>query len=291
MEASVHENATKTNSEGFRCSSSTASLGQQRDRDVHERPVDHGGRILGSEKSNAGEGSNSDVHRSRASAITGVDSDESRILGERNTHVPGSKVRITGTVSRPKIKDTDVSPALLVDDRERPEQTQSPGIEMSSPSAQGQYELDVLAAAPNHSPQQVSQRSPSSTGNASQALAPPSTGAGQHQVSSNKGDLMQIYWLRTVTCISVPALIAIYYAFIVTFWLQSYQENAAIDHGRRGGAWAYYSWFLAGVFGLGLSTYSLAGVEAGMLMERRWKADNANQLIIHCDKVRISAIP
>ncbi len=107
---------------------------------------------------------------------------------------------------------------------------------------------------------------------------------------SDKGDKMQIYWLRTLTCIFGPLSMAVYYLFIYIYWLQSYAIDAAVVHGRRGGVWAYYSWFVVAVFGINLSNYGLGGVEAAMLMDRRWKANNANQLIIHCDKARFPSL-
>jgi hypothetical protein len=47
----------------------------------------------------------------------------------------------------------------------------------------------------------------------------------------------------------------------------------------------FYGWFVVGAFAINLSKYGLAGVEAGMLMNTRWGATNAMQLMRHCDKV------
>jgi hypothetical protein len=49
----------------------------------------------------------------------------------------------------------------------------------------------------------------------------------------------------------------------------------------RDETWIFYSWFLAGVFGLNLSKYGLVGIEAAMLQERLWQADNAMTLMMH----------
>lgn len=45
--------------------------------------------------------------------------------------------------------------------------------------------------------------------------------------------------------------------------------------------------FVVSAVGIGLSKYGLAGVEASMLMEKKWTAQNAMQLMSHCDKVRV----
>ena len=96
---------------------------------------------------------------------------------------------------------------------------------------------------------------------------------------------MRVYWLRTLTCIFLPALIAFYYAIIWVFWIRSYDQKFPVAHGRVGGRWIYYSWFFISAVAINVSKYGLAGAEAAMLMDRRWKADNAMQLIMHCDKV------
>jgi hypothetical protein len=47
--------------------------------------------------------------------------------------------------------------------------------------------------------------------------------------------------------------------------------------------------FVVSALGIGLSKYGLAGVEASMLMEKKWTAANAMQLMAHCDKVSVSS--
>jgi hypothetical protein len=49
--------------------------------------------------------------------------------------------------------------------------------------------------------------------------------------------------------------------------------------GHSGGLWLFYSWFLVGIFGLGLAKYGLVGVEASMMMDKRWAANNAMQVM------------
>ena len=107
----------------------------------------------------------------------------------------------------------------------------------------------------------------------------------QSVTGSPKGDPLRVYWLRMLTCIFLPALIAFYYAIIwVFFWIRSYDQKFPVAHGRVGGRWIYYGWFVISAVAINLSKYGLAGVEAAMLMDRRWKADNAMQLIMHCNK-------
>jgi hypothetical protein len=79
--------------------------------------------------------------------------------------------------------------------------------------------------------------------------------------------------------------LTIYYAIIWHFWLKTYDYESPVNHGTKGGRWVYYSWFILSAVGINLSKYGLAGVEAGMLMNRRWRAQNAMQLMMHCDKV------
>lgn len=45
------------------------------------------------------------------------------------------------------------------------------------------------------------------------------------------------------------------------------KSQGPLTYGRRSATWIFYSWFVAGVIGLGLSLYGLAGVQASMLME------------------------
>lgn len=96
---------------------------------------------------------------------------------------------------------------------------------------------------------------------------------------------MRIFWGRTLCCILVPPLLTIYYAIIWHYWLQSYDYDSPVNHGTEGARRVYYSWFILSAVGINLSKYGLAGVEAGMLMNRRWAARNAMQLIMQCDKV------
>ena len=107
-----------------------------------------------------------------------------------------------------------------------------------------------------------------------------------YSVKENElGDPLRIFWPRTLCCVLVAPLLTIYYAIIWHLFLKSHDHDSPVNHGPRGGRWIYYSWFILSAIGINLSKYGLAGAEAGMLMNRRWAAQNAMQLIMHCDKV------
>lgn len=116
-------------------------------------------------------------------------------------------------------------------------------------------------------------------------------GASDSVKGSELGDSLRIFWPRTFCCVLVAPLLTIYYAIIWHLYLKSYDPESPVIHGVRGGRWVYYSWFILSAVGINLSKYGLAGVEAGMLMNRRWAARNAMQLIMHCDKVGLQYSP
>ncbi|KAK5559818.1 hypothetical protein LTR46_001567 [Exophiala xenobiotica] len=95
-----------------------------------------------------------------------------------------------------------------------------------------------------------------------------------------QGELLPRFWLRTLTCTVVPLLITAYYAGLYAYWILRYDDGGPMAQGPPAGRWAYYIC----ATGIGLSKYGLAGVEAGMLMDKRWAAKNAMQLMSHCEK-------
>lgn len=116
-----------------------------------------------------------------------------------------------------------------------------------------------------------------------------------------------LYWSRTLTCIFMPLFITGFYCGIWAWWLNRYDDTGPVLSGPRGGRWAYYIWydftpgeppishslaadsgiarFVVSAVGIGMSKYGLAGVEAALLMDRRWAPQNATQLMAHSDKV------
>lgn len=108
----------------------------------------------------------------------------------------------------------------------------------------------------------------------------------QDEKSTNyRGDYLRVFWTRTLSCILSPICVSGYYAAIWAKWLNNYDDKGPVAHGPSGARWVYYVWFVLSAVGIGVSKYGLAGVEAAMLMDRRWAPNNAMQLIAHCDKV------
>ncbi|PGH06625.1 hypothetical protein GX51_02252 [Blastomyces parvus] len=100
------------------------------------------------------------------------------------------------------------------------------------------------------------------------------------------GYKLRRFWPRTVIGVVVPPLVTAYYAFLVLYYLKPQDEDAnPLRVGPGGGNFAFWSWFLIGVFGLNLSRYGLIGTEAGMLMyNRSLGPKNALQLMMHADR-------
>jgi hypothetical protein len=67
-------------------------------------------------------------------------------------------------------------------------------------------------------------------------------------------------WKRTLVLILVPVTITVYFWMIRSHFLMRDPENP-VKYGGASEISIYYSWFLIGVFGLGLSKYGLVGVE------------------------------
>ena len=80
-----------------------------------------------------------------------------------------------------------------------------------------------------------------------------------------------------------PLALAVYY------WLVWYKylnpANAANNaiFGLSGASGIYYSWFVLAAIGLNLSQYGFEGVEASMLMKKRWSPKHAMQLMAHSE--------
>lgn len=66
-----------------------------------------------------------------------------------------------------------------------------------------------------------------------------------------------------------------YFIAIWRKYLAHIDPHSPLAFGPPGATWVFYSWFVAGVVGLNLSLYGLAGVEAGMLMEPAWQVGDA----------------
>ncbi|KAK5451473.1 hypothetical protein LTS15_008238 [Exophiala xenobiotica] len=109
-------------------------------------------------------------------------------------------------------------------------------------------------------------------------------GKRRYHIGHGHGQLLPRFWLRTLTCTVVPLLITAFYAGLYTYWILRYDDGGPVAQGPPAGLWAYYIWFVVSATGIGISKYGLAGIEAGMLMDKRWAAKNAVQLMPHCEK-------
>jgi hypothetical protein len=95
------------------------------------------------------------------------------------------------------------------------------------------------------------------------------------------------FLVRALCCILVPPAFAAYYIWTYVQLLQPLSDGGSIeDAGVRAlnGRYIWWSWFIIGAIGLNVSTYVLAGVEAGMLTTPRFGALNSDQVEMHKDK-------
>lgn len=99
------------------------------------------------------------------------------------------------------------------------------------------------------------------------------------------GRYLRLFWARTLSCILSPIFVTGYYAAIWARWLNNFDDHGPVAQGPANGRWVYYVWFVTSAVGIGMSKYGLAGVEAAMLMDKRWAPSTAMQLMTHCDKV------
>ncbi|KAI4664254.1 uncharacterized protein J4E79_003756 [Alternaria viburni] len=100
---------------------------------------------------------------------------------------------------------------------------------------------------------------------------------------SSFGQPLRRFYFRTIVGILGPLIVVSYLITIWRIYLAPLHPNSTIAFGPPGAKWVFYSWFVAGVIGLSLSLYGLAGAEAGMLMERTWRVEDAMRLMLHAD--------
>jgi hypothetical protein len=101
--------------------------------------------------------------------------------------------------------------------------------------------------------------------------------------SSPFGQPLRRYYFRTIVGIFGPIIVVSYLITIWRIYLAPLHSDSTAAFGPPGAKWVFYSWFVAGVIGLSLSLYGLAGAEAGMLMERTWRVEDAMRLMLHAD--------
>ena len=101
----------------------------------------------------------------------------------------------------------------------------------------------------------------------------------------NDGVPLRQFWKRAISCLVAPLLVTVYFGCIWLIWLKQYDNGGPVAHGPKNARWIYYGWFVVSTIAIGISRYGLSGVEASMLMDEKWAAKNAMQLMPHCDKV------
>lgn len=78
-------------------------------------------------------------------------------------------------------------------------------------------------------------------------------------------------------------MVVSYMIIIWRIYLAPIDPASPMAFGPPGATWVLYSWFVAGVIGLNLSMYGMAGVEAAMLMEPTWNVGDAMRLMMHAE--------
>lgn len=93
------------------------------------------------------------------------------------------------------------------------------------------------------------------------------------------------FFQRGLACIVLPPALATYYVWTYVTWLApSSNPTVSLSGHVPNAKYVWWSWFILGAIAPGISTYSLSGVEASMLMTRFWGAKNARQVLLHCDR-------
>jgi hypothetical protein len=96
-----------------------------------------------------------------------------------------------------------------------------------------------------------------------------------------RGQKLRRFYVRGLTAVLVPPLVTAYYFVIWYHYLKASPTDSPVSFGPSGGLWVFYSWFLIGIIGLNLSSYGFEGIEATMLMDPRWAAQDAMLVMMH----------
>ncbi|OIW33615.1 hypothetical protein CONLIGDRAFT_696198 [Coniochaeta ligniaria NRRL 30616] len=91
------------------------------------------------------------------------------------------------------------------------------------------------------------------------------------------------FLVRAISCVIVPPAFAAYYVWTYVQFLRP-SSGPKAGTSTPDGRLIWWSWFILGAIGLNVSTYALAGVEAGMLMMHPGRAPTAAELQTHKDK-------
>lgn len=99
----------------------------------------------------------------------------------------------------------------------------------------------------------------------------------------SQGRHLRRFYFRTAVGVLGPVVVLGYFIAIWRVYLAPIDPNSSLSFGPPGAIWVFYSWFVAGVVGLNLSMYGLAGIEAAMLVEPWWNVGDAMRLMMHAD--------
>lgn len=98
------------------------------------------------------------------------------------------------------------------------------------------------------------------------------------------GNRLQRFYFRALVGVLGPFAVCGYFLTIWRLYIDPVDKSEGpLTFGRQSATWIFYSWFVAGVIGLGLSLYGLAGVQAAMLMEPTWQVSDATKLMLHAE--------
>jgi hypothetical protein len=106
----------------------------------------------------------------------------------------------------------------------------------------------------------------------------------QEEEFERTGRQLRRFYFRTTVWFVGPIIVVGYLVIIWQYYLAPLTSDSFGAFGPPGAKEVFYSWFVAGVVGLSLSLYGLAGAEAGMLMEKRWEVKDAMRLMLHADR-------
>ncbi|KAI4628055.1 hypothetical protein J4E80_002191 [Alternaria sp. BMP 0032] len=186
---------------------------------------------------------------------------------------------------RPQRLTTEVSSVSLLSDREF---TSEYDLQQNLESAQHQHNGNVNSYPQNFGAGAVDHPSEVYMQNHAASLTSEHVDGADANTSPEAGlgsfgQPLRRFYFRTIVGILGPITVVSYLITIWRIYLASLHLDSTVAFGPPGAKWVFYSWFVAGVIGLSLSLYGLAGAEAGMLMERTWRVEDAMRLMLHVD--------
>ncbi|KAF1930326.1 uncharacterized protein M421DRAFT_90890 [Didymella exigua CBS 183.55] len=92
------------------------------------------------------------------------------------------------------------------------------------------------------------------------------------------------FYFRSAVGVLGPVVVSAYFILIWRLYLAPADMHSPLAFIPPGAIHVFYSWFIAGIVGLNLSLFGLAGVEAAILMEPAWNVGDAMRLTMHADR-------